>query len=190
MADKITSIDEAGNHYYYGTDFDGNQGFFELPEALFAEPVESNRVEVSGILYTPRPDSVDEAALTAAVRTKLNRTSITSYDELSNRPYINNKLLTGKLSLNDLGIQPAGNYLTAVPEEYALKSYVDTAVAPLMPTNTANSTFATITSLNNVQQALNNSINNVTVTTANTYARIGVGGAPSNPKDGDLVIII
>lgn len=34
------------------------------------------------------------------------------YDSLTNRPKINNVTLTGNKTLNDLGIQPKGNYLT------------------------------------------------------------------------------
>ena len=36
-----------------------------------------------------------------------------NYDELENRPQINSTTLTGNKSLSDLGIQPAGNYLTS-----------------------------------------------------------------------------
>lgn len=36
----------------------------------------------------------------------------TNYNDLSNKPQINNVILTGNLSLGDLSIQPAGNYAT------------------------------------------------------------------------------
>ena len=42
----------------------------------------------------------------------------TNYDELENRPSINGKVLTGDKTLEELGIQPKGNYLTEVPKEY------------------------------------------------------------------------
>lgn len=39
-------------------------------------------------------------------------TGESDYSELSNKPQINNVTLSGNKSLNDLGIQPAGNYIT------------------------------------------------------------------------------
>nr|DAG84179.1 MAG TPA: Baseplate wedge protein [Caudoviricetes sp.] len=39
-----------------------------------------------------------------------------SYSALSDKPQINNITLAGNKSLSDLGIQPAGNYLTSVPK--------------------------------------------------------------------------
>lgn len=61
---------------------------------------------------------------------------VSDYNELTGQPSINNITLTGNKTLADLGIQPAGNYLTSVPEEYitsteltalnyATKDYVD-----------------------------------------------------------------
>jgi hypothetical protein len=40
------------------------------------------------------------------------------YDNMLNKPSINGVALVGDKDLEDLGIQPAGEYLTAVPEEY------------------------------------------------------------------------
>lgn len=39
----------------------------------------------------------------------------TDYTQLENKPQINSVELTGNKTLNDLGIQPKGNYLTALP---------------------------------------------------------------------------
>lgn len=40
----------------------------------------------------------------------------TDYTQLENKPQINSIELTGNKTLNDLGIQPKGNYLTALPD--------------------------------------------------------------------------
>lgn len=40
----------------------------------------------------------------------------TDYAQLENKPQINSVELTGNKTLNDLGIQPKGNYLTALPD--------------------------------------------------------------------------
>lgn len=40
------------------------------------------------------------------------------YNSMLNKPSINDVTLVGNKTLEDLGIQPAGDYLTAVPEEY------------------------------------------------------------------------
>lgn len=40
------------------------------------------------------------------------------YNNMLNKPSINGVALVGNKDLDDLGIQPAGEYLTAVPEEY------------------------------------------------------------------------
>lgn len=47
---------------------------------------------------------------------------VTDYNELTSQPSINNVILTGNKTLADLGVQPAGNYLTSVPEEYVTAS--------------------------------------------------------------------
>lgn len=51
--------------------------------------------------------------------TSTNSTStMTDYNAMLNKPSINDVALVGNKTLEDLGIQPAGDYLTAVPEEY------------------------------------------------------------------------
>lgn len=184
QADKITGVENAGRHRYYGTDYDNNIGFHEVPDSLYAREFQDASDYVTQLIFTPAENSVAESMLTEAVRLKLNRTSITDYDQLTSRPKINNVLLTGNKSLSDLGIQPVGNYLTSVPDTYALKTYVDSAVSPKMNTNTANSTFATITALNSLSTTVNNNNTNI----INNYARVGVDAYPSNPRNGDLYI--
>lgn len=58
------------------------------------------------------------------------------YTHLTNKPSINNVTLSGNKSLNDLGIQPAGNYLTEETD-------------PTVPSHVKNITQANITSWNN-----------------------------------------
>lgn len=45
-------------------------------------------------------------------------TTMIDYNSMLNKPSINDVALVGNKTLEDLGIQPAGDYLTAVPEEY------------------------------------------------------------------------
>ena len=59
-----------------------------------------------------------------------------NYNALTNKPKINNVELKGNKSLNDLGIQPAGNYLTEETD-------------PTVPSHVKNITQANITSWNN-----------------------------------------
>ena len=59
-----------------------------------------------------------------------------NYNALTNKPKINNVELNGNKSLNDLGIQPAGNYLTEETD-------------PTVPNHVKNITQANITSWNN-----------------------------------------
>ena len=186
LADKITGVDEAGVHRYYGTDYDGLVGFHEVPDSIYAEDIESSSPDISGIYFTPRENSVAENMLTESVRAKLNKASITSYPELSNLPKINNVEVKGTLTLVDLGVQPAGNYLTEIPDTYALKSYVDSAVSPLLSSSTAATTYATITALNTLESKVNTNASTV----ASTYSRVFIGSVPSGvtPKKGDLLV--
>ncbi len=46
----------------------------------------------------------------------------TDYSELTNKPSINGVTLAGSKTLNDLGIQPKGDYLTSVPSEYVTET--------------------------------------------------------------------
>ena len=59
-----------------------------------------------------------------------------NYNALTNKPKINNVELNGNKSLNDLGIQPAGNYLTEETD-------------PTVPNHVKNISQANITSWNN-----------------------------------------
>lgn len=186
QADKIAGVENVGRHRYYGTNYSNQVGFHEMPDSLYARDLREAGQYVTDLIITPPDDSVTEAMLVADVRAKLNRASITDYDQLTSRPSINNVILTGNKALSDLGIQPVGNYLTSVPDTYALKTYVDNAVSPKLNTTTAASTYATISALNSLSNTVSANYSSIT----GAYARVGVGSAPSNPRTGDLWVTL
>lgn len=207
-ANAITGIENAGARKYYGTDRTSTAGFHDMPAAIFAEGTEAQPALVNGIVFTPAPDSVEEAMLTSEVRTKLNRTNITDYALLDNLPKINNIELKGNKSLADLGIQPAGSYISpaAVADSYYNKTQVDTLLSPKLDASTASSTYqrqdamdvyllsstasntyATQTALANEASARATAITNM----GNDRAKVFVQSSqPSNAKTGDLWIAV
>ena len=164
-ADKIKGIDEAGARKYYGTNKTGTAGFHDMPASIFTSDMSESTAIINKLIFTPGPDSVAESMLTEDVRTKLNRTSITNYEQLDNIPKINDIELKGNKSLSELGVQPAGNYLTSIPEEYITETELGTALEPKMNIIDANNTFVTNTGLSTI---LNNYATNTDV--SNTYA--------------------
>ena len=207
-ANAITGIENAGARKYYGTDRTSTAGFHDMPAAIFAEGTEAQPALVNGIIFTPAPDSVEEAMLTSEVRTKLNRTNITDYTLLDNLPKINNIELKGNKSLADLGIQPAGSYISpaAVADSYYNKTQVDTLLSPKLDastaastyqrqdamdvyllSSTASNTYATQTALANEASARATAITNM----GNDRAKVFVQSSqPSNAKTGDLWIAV
>ena len=185
-ADNLTGATNCGPRKYYGTDSNRTPGYYDIPDSLFAKEFQDVSEYVADIVFTPAEDSVSETMLTEAVRNKLNRASINSYNQLQDQPRINGYVLTGNKTSTDLGLQPLGNYLTSIPDTYALKTYVDSAVKPKVDTETANSTFATISALNNLQSTVNSNMETV----VNTYVRVGINQEVTNPKDGDLYITV
>ena len=207
-ANAITGIENAGARKYYGTDRTSTAGFYDMPAAIFAEGTEAQPALVNGIIFTPAPDSVEEAMLTSEVRTKLNRTNITDYALLDNLPKINNIELKGNKSLADLGIQPAGSYISpaAVADSYYNKTQVDTLLSPKLDastaastyqrqdamdvyllSSTASNTYATQTALANEASARATAITNI----GNDRAKVFVQSSqPSNAKTGDLWIAV
>ncbi len=200
-ADKIKGIDEAGIRKYYGTNKTGTAGFHDMPASIFTSDMSENTAIINKLIFTPGPDSVAESMLTEAVRTKLNRTSITDYEQLDNIPKINDIELKGNKSLTDLGIQPAGNYLTSIPEEYVTSTELDTALTLKMDITDANDTFVTKNGLSNILKdyATNTDVSNTYATkeTVNSlsqamssYAKVYINNLPSNPNIGDLYITV
>lgn len=181
-AAKLEGIDQAKDHTYYGKDYDGKIGFHAVPDGIFAEDISSNTAEINGIYYVPRADSVEEYMLTADVIAKLNRVGITSYNELDNKPKINNVELTGNKTLSDLGIQPAGAYLTSIPEQYSTS---DVIAALYLTKRDASNTYATLGTYNDLSTTLDNLNNTVTNL---PYNRICIGTFEGTPKTGDMLV--
>lgn len=195
-ADHIVGIDKAGEHFYYGTDYDGTEGFFRLPDALYAEDIESGMPEIGDIVFTPRPNSVDETMLTEALRDKINREGISDYDQLTSRPRINGITLTGNKTLSDLGIQPAGNYITEIPSEYITESELaDVLNKTLSPTNVneryvkyneVSNEFLKIATFNNFK---NNDIANMNrEIERRNRTFINAVGTGETPREGDWLV--
>ena len=67
--------------------------------------------------------NVLEMELTGQIVSTIGGT--TNYNELTEKPKINNIELEGNKTLEDLGIQRAGNYLTEIPSEYITEKELD-----------------------------------------------------------------
>ena len=182
VADNLYGLIASGPNRYYGTDANSNTGFFPVPELIYCEDI-SSAVDFSGITITPAPESVTEKMLDPDVQTKLNRQQgVTDYDYLTSRPSINHVLLTGDVSIEDLGIQEAGDFVTNTALSNVLSDYV---------TNTALGTvldsYATTTDVSNQIDDVNDSIDSVS-DVANSAAVIKVNTFTGTPKTGDLLI--
>lgn len=181
-AAKLDGVDQAKDHTYYGKDYDGKIGFHAVPDGIFAEDISSSTAEINGIYYVPRSDSVEEHMLTEAVRIKLNRTAITDYTQLTNIPTINSIALLGNLRLSDLGIQPAGAYLTEVPDSYITAD----AIADTYITKAAVASDYTPIGIHN---DLAITVNNLSSDFKDLpYNRVCIGEFTGDPKTGDLLI--
>lgn len=184
---KITGIDEAGAYKYYGTNGASTPGFYTLPPFISADDMgQGQGPNIDGIYYVPRTNSVDETMLTEAVRVKLNRVGITDYDDLTGRPSINGITLTGNKTLTQLGIQPAGSYLTSVPSEYITDSELATALSPYATSSSISNTYATKNALNVVSQVVTDNA----AYAEGRYARICVGSFTGTPKTGDMLVTL
>lgn len=192
-ADHITGITEAGPHYYYGTDYDNQEGFFRLPDAIYCEDAESGMEEIQGIIFTPRPNSIDQTMLTQALRDKINEEGIKEYDQLIGRPSINNVVLSGNKTLSDLGIQPAGPYLTEVPIEYITSSQLENILNP----SNVNDKYVTYNDVTSefLKLTVFNSFKNTTISTMQSditdRARVFVNSTGNATlRDGDLLVTV
>lgn len=182
--EQIYGVDDVGPYMYYGTDKDDNPGFHRMPPAIFADDLgEHERVnpkDVDGIYYIPGSDSVAESMLTPEVREKLNDKGVTEYPDLNQLPMINSVTLLGNRTLTDLGIQPAGNYLTSVPDIYVQRNELNN-----YPTNEQMQS-----AISSSRSGSDTNLNNFKSTVASTYNRIGVNVKVSNPIKGDLYITV
>lgn len=177
VADELNGLVASGPNKYYGTDANTNVGFFDVPEVIYCEDI-SSAISFSGITITPAPNSVTEDMLTSDVQTKLNRQAgVTDYDYLTSRPMINHVLLTGDVSIADLGIQQAGDFVTNTSLNTTLTNYV---------TNTSLSTtlgdYVTNTSLSTTLTDYSTNAN------ANSKAVIQIGSFSGTPKAGDMYV--
>lgn len=68
--------------------------------------------------YYTKTNTYTKREVDALLDTVGGGSGVSDYNELTSQPSINNITLTGNKTLSDLGIQPVGNYLTSVPEEY------------------------------------------------------------------------
>lgn len=184
-ANKITGIDTAPKHHYYGTSYSGAIGFHEMPDSIYAKPIAEDDVSIDGIYYIPKENSVAESMLTEEVREKLNRQAITDYNELTGKPQINSVELTGNKTLEELGIQPKGDYLTSIPDEYTTTEEVDALLDNYKVTD-IDPVYAKITALNAVDQKVEE---NKTYAEGR-YARVCINTFDGTPKKGDILVTL
>lgn len=192
-ADKITGIDDAGANRYYGTNRTGSIGFHEMPDSLYAIDFDSDSVDIDGIYFTPRPDSITESMLIETLRNKINRMAISEYDLLTGRPTLNNVLLTGNVSLEQAGIQPAGNYLTEVPSDYVNETRLSEVINDYLPRSEASATYATTDALShntNIINGLATVVEENKTYAENRYTRVCIGTFEGTPKTGDILITL
>lgn len=192
-ADKITGVDDAGANRYYGTNRTGSIGFHEMPDSLYAIDFDSDSVDIDGIYFTPRPDSITESMLIETLRNKINRMAISEYDLLTGRPMLNNVLLTGNVSLEQAGIQPAGNYLTEVPSDYVNETRLSEVIGDYLPRSEASTTYATTDALShntNIINGLATVVEENKTYAESRYARVCIGTFEGTPKTGDILITL
>lgn len=192
-ADMITGADEADPNHYYGTDVDGNLGFIPLPPFVTAHNI-GPAADIQGVYYTPLPNSIAESMLSPELRDKINVEFITDYRQLSNLPQINGITLTGNKSLSELGVQPAGSYVTTSSLSNTLANYYTITAAQNWVNNKLTgyaTTSALATTNSNVataQQTANNAVSAAATAQAraNQGVRVGINSYVSNPQNGDL----
>lgn len=97
----------------------------------------------------------------------------TNYNDLSNKPSINNVTLQGNKSLSDLGIQPSGNYVTPsdLSSVATSGSYNDLTNKPTIPSKTSD--------LTNDSGFITNSVDNLT----NYYTKSSTDTLLGNKED-------
>ncbi len=177
VADNLYGLIESGPNKYYGTDANAHAGFFPVPETIYCQDI-SSAVNFSGINIVPAPNSVAESMLTTEVQTKLNRQQgVTDYDYLTNRPKINDVLLTGDISIEDLGIQEAGDFVTNTSLTETLLDYVTST-----DLDTTLSSYVTNSSLTTILSGYSTNEN------ANSKAVIQIGSFQGTPKAGDMYV--
>lgn len=101
------------------TDADGNIKTIvnTIPFEVTTAVVENEYQEVD--LSIPQSSGVD---LTLRVGSVGGGSGVTSYELLTDLPSINDVELIGNKTLEELGIQPIGDYLTSIPQEYVTET--------------------------------------------------------------------
>lgn len=185
-AEGIVGVDETGPNKYYGTSTSGDYGFHELPAALYAIDSSQNDVEVTGVYFTPQADSIDKTMLTPALRELIEQSSVTTYTELSNKPAIEGVTLEGNITLSQIGAQPAGNYLTEIPDYFVTETELEDAIDPLLSEAEALETYLLQRDFNTFANDLETYKTNVST----TYAVVGINTFPGTPKAGDILVTL
>ena len=132
-----------------------------IPSA-YTLPVASTSI-LGGVKVDGTTVTIEDGVITAHA-TSTGGTS--DYTTLTNKPQIDGVELTGNKSLSDLGIQPAGTYLTEIPAEYVTetelngKGYITSAA---LGGYAQTSDIPTATSdLTNDSGFITNTVNNLT----------------------------
>lgn len=196
-AEMVLGADEAGVRKYYGTDFSAKVGFHDIPPALFAEDIDGKSAEVEGVYIKMRPNSITEEMCDDNVRAKLNRANLTDYEELENLPKINGITLIKNRTLQDLGIQAAGTYITPSDLASQLLNYVTTSSLNATLNNYATTSYV---QNNYVSNTTLNGKGYATTSQAQSYAntaqsnainqsnRVWINSVSGTPRYGDLLI--
>lgn len=184
-ADGLTNIGDAKPYQYYGTDREGNEGYWDIPPAIFAKDLDENWKSPSGtIIVEPSAGSISKVMLDEYLSGKIDEIT-RNYNDLDNKPYVNNVELKGRKTLSELGIQPAGNYLTKVPDNYSNNDQLAVILSGYLTTTNARNTYAPLSSFNTLSSK---------VDAMNTeYSRIFINDsipAGYTPKNGDVVVYV
>lgn len=186
QANSIIGIQDAGIKKYYGTDSTGVEGFHKLPDAIYAMDSSENEVEVTGVYFTPQADSIDKTMLTPSLRELIEQSSVTTYTELSNKPSIEDVTLDGNITLDQIGAQPAGNYLTELPAELITETELADAIEPLLSEQEASQIYLQQT----VFDSFTNDLEIYKTEVSTTYTVVGVNTFPGTPKAGDILVTL
>lgn len=185
VADKVVGVDEAGIRKYYGTDFEGAVGYHDIPAAIFTGD-QMSELDLLETYFVPNNNTVTEAMLTSAVRAKLNKQAVSDYPLLTNKPQIESVTLEGNITLEQIGAQPAGNYLTEIPEEYITSSELDIVLGSYAKASDVSGTYATKDAL----ETLTTTVTNNATSADNKFAVCCVGTFEGTPKKGDLLVVL
>lgn len=184
VANDLKGLVSSGPNKYYGTDAEANTGFFDVPETIYVEDLDTI-IDTSGIVITPASGSVTEAMLDEALATKVNRVDgVTDYDYLTSRPSINGVLLTGDISVEDLGLQEAGDFVTNTSLNHVLEDYYTAETTDAVIESSVNTG---IGNLPNRVSALETSVSKL----PSSIPQIQVGSTfTGTPKIGDMLITL